>query len=386
MSNYRDDTIEHAFASDTVWANVTIHTNEQAIAKDIIFHGLTAFVEESANLSDEVVFEGKSYLIVEKANAHDEVFSLKRSSVFTQERATAKDTVVSILSDLVVEEAFAIDTLIDSVMHLVHENATLIDEDLSKRTSSSIVVESAQLIDQAFAHQQDVVIENIQANDDVSGKLYAKDLIEEAAVFTDEIIVSSRIVELVIEAAQTKDHVFGKLEAISLIDEVAFAQDTILLNDESYQAWVANIETWAMSRYSPYSFDGMSVINGKLYFWNKNGVYLSGIEGEEILGKIKTGKLDFGEVLTHPNAAFLEYQLSGDNNHLSCHVTTTQSGSSQTYQYILPKETATHLTNGRIVFGRGLRGRHFSFDLSIIGTSAQINSLAFEHTPTSRRT
>ena len=68
--------------------------------------------------------------------------------------------------------------------------------------------------------------------------------------------------------------------------------------------------------------------------------------------------------------------MAGEDNQLDISVTTTQSGQPLTYTYMLPNKLANHLTNGRVLFGRGLRGRHFSFGISIAAQSAKINSLS----------
>ena len=50
-----------------------------------------------------------------------------------------------------------------------------------------------------------------------------------------------------------------------------------------------------------------------------------------------------------------------------------QTGQMQSWTYTLPAELAGTLTNGRFKFGRGLRGRHFSFTLRLDGTRGYIN-------------
>src|SRR5690606_8044852 len=85
-------------------------------------------------------------------------------------------------------------------------------------------------------------------------------------------------------------------EHFSIYDEVK--------DSKSYgQAWTANTNTWAMSRYMPYAFEGISVINGKLYGWNEQGLFLMDRAQHNIHALIETGKLDFGETLVHPTAA-----------------------------------------------------------------------------------
>jgi hypothetical protein len=78
----------------------------------------------------------------------------------------------------------------------------------------------------------------------------------------------------------------------------------------------------------------------------------------------------------------LEYSLDGQ---LSVDVGTTQTGYQQTFNYVLRKEPSDYLTNGRVIFGRGLRGRHFEFSVNIQGTTAYINDMVVNITKTKRR-
>jgi hypothetical protein len=139
-----------------------------------------------------------------------------------------------------------------------------------------------------------------------------------------------------------------------------------------------------MSRYAPFTFNGLAVIDGVLYGTTADGVYALSARGEAIEARMATGKVDMGKgVLVHPVAAYLEYELDADGAAVM-DVTTTQSGTAETYSYPLESEPAAELTNGRIVFGRGLRGRHFSFTLRLTARHAYINDLRVESAPTKR--
>ena len=173
----------------------------------------------------------------------------------------------------------------------------------------------------------------------------------------------------------------SQLTAVSRPTDVMFIEDSTN-SGVGGAAWTSNVDSWAMSRYADYQFNQLVTINGRLYGVNADGVYL--IEADGIVdAKLKTGKIDLsGGRLVHPLAAFLEYELNGQ---LSIDVTTTQSGTAQTYNYRLPSELANELTNGRVQFGRGLRGRHFSFGVNITASKAHVNALRIDMTDTNRR-
>lgn len=105
---------------------------------------------------------------------------------------------------------------------------------------------------------------------------------------------------------------------------------------------------------------------------------------EYINSKIVTGKVDIGGgILAHPVGAYMEYELSDATSEMI--VSTTQAGVSQSYGYKLIDGKSDELTNGRFIFGRGLRGRHFKFELRLSGVSGHIHDLRIDATATKRR-
>lgn len=144
------------------------------------------------------------------------------------------------------------------------------------------------------------------------------------------------------------------------------------------------MENWATSRYFPYPYEALAVIDGQLYAQAPDGVYALEPGAEAIRASLSTGPLDLGGgQLVHPRAVYLEYLLEGS---ASLAVTQTQRGDAPaTWGYTLPPEAAAAQTNGRFVLGRGLRGRFFSFVLSLTGRRAHLESLGVTTEPTNRR-
>lgn len=105
---------------------------------------------------------------------------------------------------------------------------------------------------------------------------------------------------------------------------------------------------------------------------------------EYINSKLVTGKVDIGGgILAHPVGAYMEYELSDSESEMV--VSTTQGGNVQSYSYKLIDGKADELTNGRFIFGRGLRGRHFKFELRLNGVSGHIHDLRIDASATKRR-
>lgn len=385
MSNYRDDTVETAIASDRVWINIKATTDEVAKATATILFILGVLTtEQAAAVASVFIYRG--FAVSESAQIHDQAINTRYAQSLIFEATKVKDKVFDGFHDLTIEQATVIDTDLSLIRSMIYESIRVSDMDLSQRLVSYPIQEKVRLLDTAFAYQTSLIAETAAVNDSLYTQLKAFSLVGESAVVQDADLSAIVTKNFVIESGQVKDSVDDALHARGMVVEAAAVMDHVFSEQLHGQAWTANTDTWAMSRYAPYSFEGVTVINGKLYTWNGDGVYLSGTEGELISAKIQTGKLDFGEALVHPTAAYLEYQMSGQDKNMHIAVTTTQSGQPTTYQYLLPKEQSDYLTNGRIIFGRGLRGRHFSFDVVLNATSAQINALSIEYMPTARRT
>lgn len=50
-----------------------------------------------------------------------------------------------------------------------------------------------------------------------------------------------------------------------------------------------------MSRYAPYTFRSLAVIDGQLYGIAEDGVYALDGDSQPVAGRIATGKLDIGQ-------------------------------------------------------------------------------------------
>lgn len=387
MSNYRDDALDSIRLSDS-----------------------TLLITKSTNAIDIIRLTDSAQLILNVK--HDDQFSLS-DSTFDASVLNAYDRLV--LADSITEQRVVMGSTQDQVKlsdstwlktwARLEDEFNLADLTLSKTRSAitdtinlkesihsqRIVIaqvnDSFKLIDSAAQVHTDQLIDGLLLGDFTESKLYAKSYALDSFTLDSIDLSNVYLSNHAIDSIQLKDATQSHLTARSDSTDFISLYDQIKDSKLYGQAWTANKETWAMSRYTPFAFDGLTVINHQLYGWNAHGVFLMSTPStsSSIEGLIQTGKLDFGESLVHPITAFLEYEMSGEHKQLSIAVTTTQSGKPSSYTYILPNEQADHLTNGRVMFGRGLRGRHFSFGVSIVAQSARINALSLEFTQTARR-
>ena len=383
MSNYRDDTQETAVARDRTWAGLTSIAEESARIVSTLAFGLLVMHAGSAVAADEVI-DSAAGIIVEQAAASDAVLDAKRTRTLTIERAALTERWTGVLRIVHSDAATASDAVLESLRSIITERARITDEVAVSRSVATLVVESARASDTASQVATELVSEDATASDWSGGRLRAKVLALDAATLADEVFGGQQMLAPAFDSARIAADVIDHLAARDIVTDGAVLEDGTWSNlPDAGQAWTANADTWAMSRYAPYSFTGLAVIDGVAYGMSADGVYALDGDGEAISGSIRTGKVDVGKgALVHPLAAYLEYELDGT---AEMDVTTTQSGEAETYTYTLPAELATELTNGRFTFGRGLRGRHFSFALRMTGTHGYINDLSVNTAPTKRR-
>ncbi len=386
MSNYRDDTLERLTVSDRVWVGVKNFTDDTLRLSIATAFTLMATTTEQLIASDAVIEGNSGFAVLEVLKIQDEAPGSRFVTGYTQEKLKAFDHIILMQSDQVHEQLTFSEQHQAFIRSAITEKLSLSESSQSQRYSSQFVYESLRLKDSTAVIYSNYVNEDpLSISDSESSRLSVNHWIVESLTVSDSDISSVTTHNHVVETLKATAAVSGTLYAINHIHEYLAAFDEMLPDQFSGQAWTANTDTWAVSRYQPYNFEGLSVINDQVYAWNDQGVFVIGVEGELIQAILETGKLDFGESLVHPTAAFLEYEMSGKDKQLNITITTTQSGKASTYTYVLPDEQADHLTNGRVLFGRGLRGRHFAFGISISAQSAKINALSLEFTKTARR-
>ena len=415
--------INSAVASDELTGRVVSQLQSSAIVSDGVFGKLTATNTrlDSAKASDRFIL--KQTMVATDSAQVTEYWQNTITNIST-DIATGHDLTNGVMraTNINADTAIATDYAASFARELASDTATANDQVLSRTKSFAICKDIATVSDELFlanlAISQDTLIasdavfankiaavlskDNIVINDTLLTKHQA--LSNSTATASDSVASTAKVKALLMDVARASDETWvnknptitwvndiataadesaGKLAAINLANDVAVLDDNYLFDGITLSnAWTANTDTWAMSRYSDLPINRLVVINGNLYGESKNGIYQMDTGTEIVNATIETGKIDFGEALAHPTGAYLEYELNGS---ASMQVKTTQSGKQQAFRYPLPRERADELTNGRILFGRGLRGRHFTFVLNISATHGYLNSLAINALSTKRR-
>ncbi len=380
-----------------------LHTDTAKISEQY-HHGLLAVQSDSAIASDELLSGSTRSITTDSAQVSDSTTSQRIVTHLVTDSARAKDSITAIERDLIIDSlaiadsatdklqavqlindsAGATDSAIGSIATLITDSAFAYGQPFTQRNVVSFVADNMPITDKLLFNRADIIIDDVVISDTTTGKFGAAGTLIDTAVISDAVLDSIIQNIIIMDSIAITDEVLDKLDAMVFIIDGAVIEDNVLSSGGAQgQAWTANVDSWAMSRYNPYNYNRLVVINGVLYGEADDGIYRLDQEVSAVTATVKTGKMDLsGGQLTHPVSAYLEYELNGG---ASMTVHSTQKGVEQQYTYILPSEVAGELTNGRFVFGRGLRGRHFAFELIMIGTHGHINDLTIEHLPTSRR-
>jgi len=385
MSRYRDDTQETAFVRDTTWVKIAAVVEDSAKATSKLLFALLVTHTEIAVAADQVQDNARS-LLAERATVSDAAMGHLRAAVLLADNVKASDRAIVRQRALLADTAVAADRVFDKTRSITTERVAIADAVFGQRRAHSLVSEVIRARDFTGQFSRVLISETGAASDWAGGRVHTRQRVLDGATATDELLDAHRAVEQVpTERARAFAVVLDRLHARDLVQDGAVVEDSMPAEHGSGQAWTANADRWAMSRYAPFTFNGLAVIDGVLYGTTDDGVYALSAGSEAIEARMVTGKVDVGKgVLVHPVAAYLEYELDADGA-ATMDVSTTQSGATETYSYALESEPAAELTNDRIVFGRGLRGRHFGFTLRLTARHAYINDLRVESAPTKRR-
>ncbi|MGY5392078.1 hypothetical protein [Acinetobacter sp. NigerLNRRAM0016] len=440
MSNYRDDTQETIVLSSDAFGKVRSGDIENFSFTETILSKVRHNVEEIIRLGDEDLSRRKGRLdselgfadqvihSVRKFQLIEEVFILadhgfvKQSELITEdlglgeiEKATYK--AVHIEPFKVADAHFTYKTAFQSIsdrlklsdsLHALSRSSDLIEESLVLSDSTrdklktlivetlglgqeleqynlvhSQVSDSFKLRDSVVRLVRDTVEDSFRISDEFKKLSGTIELVVESLVFSDQVSGQRMVRSLAESSLSFSESIDGIKRATSSVTELLFLDDEYHDGREIIGAWTTTADGWNMSRYYDFPYEELIVIDGQLY-----GVTATGIEELKqgsgvVAAQIKTARLDLGDGgLVHPESMILEYSLDGQ---LSVDVGTTQTGYQQTFNYVLRKEPSDYLTNGRVVFGRGIRGRHFEFSVNIEGSTAYINDMVVNITKTKRR-
>lgn len=322
--------------------------------------------------------------VTETASASDRVYATVYLPETVTETAAVSDGLLggSSVSEDVTETGVLSDAESGRHISLYADSVRVSDGLNSRRVVREEAVASGRISGYLLGIRRDTSSVVASVSDAVLGRRLRREVVAETAAVADSDDVRQSSIFSIGDSARILDGYQDKLTARDIVGDDYLIAAYIGTETGDGQVWTANSDTWAMSRYAPFPFGRLAVVDGKLYVEAEDGVYVMDGREETINAALLTGKTDFGGTLVHPVNAYLEYAADGS---AEMDVTTTQSGGEAKYTYRLPSENAKHLTNGRFTFGRGLRGRHFTFEMRMTGTYFNIEDMGIDYITTRRR-
>ncbi|WP_052417804.1 hypothetical protein [Acinetobacter junii] len=348
---------------------------------------LREVVNDAVVITDQVHNKAK-YFTLEQLQINDSLETQLTAFNLISEKSKASDGVSSrkIVKEVIEEGVLAQDASIENLLSLIAETIQVTDLDLSRSRIKRDLTDKLKVSDSSPIKLHDIVADSLFINDQVKAVLTFKDLIADQLEIIDQAFDVPRSNQWIEDQVTIGDASSGFKIAKGQITDTVFIDDEPLDKVKTAIAWSSGTDGWNMSCYTDFDYEQLSVINGELYGVTKNGIECLRYGQSEVTAKMETAKLDLGAGnLVHPLEMFLEYSLSGENKSLTVDVGTTQTGSYAQYRYSLAKENSDELTNGRVLFGRGLRGRHFNFTLNLVGHAGYINDIDVNIAKTKRR-
>lgn len=396
--NITDELFDSARFSLNDFISMNDTYTDRIIGRDLIFESISAI--------DSVVGKLKAQsIIVDQLNSStnqqdqlrancldfigiNDLFNTKLFSIISlNEKVFVQENLVSkVLYKDFVQENIDIASLIfrQKIKSNINENVYFSEHYNGKNSVKTIIDERLNARDSSVTRYSDQIVEHVISTENYKQKLKVSQTVSDELLISESFNQKLTVKHFLNDILYHNDLVSSKSYAKQFINDIVFIDESEQLINYG-NAWTANVDTWAMSRYQDYSFSELVVIDGVLYGVGADGVYR--LDANSFVdAKLTTGQLDLGQgQLVHPLGAYLEYELSGSSKKFEIGVSTTQSGTKQTYTYNLPTEPSNYLTNGRVLFGRGLRGRHFSFEIKISGEHGYINDFSIDMTATKRR-
>ena len=371
MSDYRDDTQETLVISDSLWAGSRGVAEEMLRITASVVFGMGAMASDAMAISDEVI-DRRVHVISDSVQIADESVGSAKVVERLADVLRAADAAPGRLRVLHEDVLTINDDAVDHAGAVLSDAAVIADEVIDARRASQLVADQLRVADKSWQPARQMVEDHLNASVSVLGYLRASALLTDALAVADEVQDARGSPDVLTDTFRAADDTWGVLSARDSIGDTAVIMDHVIQPGHAAgQVWTAPTGNWAMSRYAPAQAEQLAVINGVVHAVTPEGVFALDGDGEEMDAEVRTGLLDIGQgSLALLDAAYVEYELDGA---ASMTVNLPQTGQMQSWTYTLPAELAGTLTNGRFKFGRGLRGRHFSFVLRLDGTRGYIN-------------
>jgi|GEM_PF-5352025 hypothetical protein len=367
----RDDVQETAIVSESWVFLASQLSEERGRGRDGLTFGVLVETADFGH-GTEAAFGLGVVAVHDAVRVHDDVLHQSVSGVVLNNKGRLCERYVSPLMAVVQDAARGIGTVFDGStkrLDYLHDTVRL-------RETWTVARVFADGLRDVVHGRDDVFLGGMNAG-----------FMHDVAHGRGDVVLDVHHVLFIQDAGRGRDAVFTQAEHGAFWHDRVAVLASLMSDDEQDVAmiWTANMDTWAVSRYLPHDVNALAMVDDVVLGLSNKAVYALDGDDEVISGSLKMGLVDCSGVgLQHPVASYLEYSQDNDAV-MDLAVTMLQSGRDEHFNYRLARERANSLTNGRFILGRGLRGRHFGFELKLSGKAAFVNDWTIDCVPTKRR-
>lgn len=385
MSNYADDATDGILVRDSAAMSGVGRYSDTVQLRDVMRSRVRSLTLEKLGLTD--AWRSRSIAAaLDGVRLADTMQHALHATLSASDRFDLKDASHLHLLMLLEDGLQVIDSMLSRIGNLMGDGLALAEAVTQTMSAAARMKDGVRIRERANWHARDHGAEAIKLDEATTQQAALRNRGAEALSLSDQWTQRMHAVQVAVCAMVLADEARQRLHAVQLASEDVLLSDSVTRGPggtrDAGAAWTADANGWAMSQWTQFGFDSVACIDGKLVASNADGIFTVG--EEEITMVLRTAALDMGQgALVHPLYAYLDYKLDGA---LAVTIEQTQRGAVvERYTYALPAEAAEVLTNGRTQFGRGLRGRHFTLEVSAVGSSAHIDHLRILFSPTTRR-
>lgn len=383
MSSYRDDMNDTAVVGDATWMGLRAIAEGTARASSAILSAVLVLHMGTAVAGDGVVDRVRP-TTSEQAQAQDVILDGVRAKAIVSDAAHAGGLIIDRVRLVLADTAQASDEFAAGFRDVLIGRAAIQDEVLHHKRVAETLTDKVRASGGAVSVARLLLVDSAQAADSMHGRARGRLMVDDSTGVADAIVDERRATASPLtDRAIASGAYFGRLLAADLVADGVQAEAGPIQFGDFGQAWTTNTSSWPMSRYAPFTFTSLAVIDGVVHATGVGGVFALDSQDEDMVALVRTGKLDMGkDTLVRLVEAPVEYELDGI---AALDVTQTQSGTApETYTYPADERPTLELTNSRFQLGRGLKGRHFAFALTLQGRRGHINDLRVTVAPSKR--
>ena len=355
---------ETALLDDEVVTGRYNEITETVFADDALVLGILETITEAGFLGDVLVPVGQPVEIV-------------------LEEATIRGYIARVQTEVLSDAGFLDDELHVTRSYVITEAGFLDDGHEILQKHLVIITETAALGDALDLNQQEIVTESIGVGDEVH--ITRELTLEEDGYLGDELLGLGSPVEIVTESASLGDDLAILVAALEIITE-SIGISAKAVTTEPGVAWTAPTDTFGMSTFDNYPYEGIASVNGKTVLQGSDGLYIQSGTKDNGANFIARMKIDTRRLANHLARFGYVYATYSSDGNIAAEVTDHEAGTGRSNTYPFESRTATSFGSGRAKAGRGLKSGAYSVAIkNLTGSSFSIHDLKLVFDETSRK-